>query len=127
VLVEFAELVAQHGADARLDAAGAEGDEGEADEEACWSEGALSGNQTQSAALSANRDAISGHPWPSDAINYVCAQRPSPVRVSSIARARCPPQYTSDRYTTVRYLPSTASASSAPPSGVRYTALVNEW
>lgn len=117
MLVEFAELVAQHGADARLDAAGAEGDEGEADEEACWSEGALS----------ANRDAISGHPWPSDAINYVCAQRPSPVRVSSIARARCPPQYTSDRYTTVRYLPSTASASSAPPSGVRYTALVNEW
>ena len=35
MLVEFAELVAQHGADARLDAAGAEGDEGEADEEAC--------------------------------------------------------------------------------------------
>ena len=34
VLVELAELITQHGADARFDASGAEGDEGEADEEA---------------------------------------------------------------------------------------------
>ena len=58
VLVELAELITQHGADAWFDASGAEGDEGEADEEACSSEGALTAigrNQRLSAPIRRNQ------------------------------------------------------------------------